>query len=197
MRKRVLISVTDKTGIVEFAHGLVDLGWEIVSTGGTATAITAAGIACIQVAEVTGYPEMMDGRVRTLHPKIFGGIIADRLVETHMAQAAKYSIDMIDMVVVNLYQFSKKPCVNEIDVGGPSMLRAAAKNHEHVIVVVDPNDYPIVLASLKSGDIRLEWRARLAEKVFEVTAQYDADIRDHFRQVREAGGKVELGKHGA
>ena len=194
--KRVLISVTDKAGIVEFARQLVELGWEIISTGGTATKLTEAGIHCTPVEKVTGYPEMMNGRVRTLHPAIFAGIIADRNINSHMEEAAKFGIDMVDMVVVNLYQFAKKPCINEIDVGGPSMLRAAAKNHEHVIVVVDPNDYPVVLASLKSGNMPVEWRARLAEKVFEVTAQYDADIRDHFRLLRESGGTIDLGKHG-
>jgi len=197
MKKCALISVTNKTGLIPFVTALVRMEWEIVSTGGTAKAILDAGLPCTQVSEVTGYPEMMDGRVRTLHPKIFGGIIADRNVPKHMEEATKYDINMFGMVVVNLYDFASKPCVNEIDVGGPSMLRAAAKNFEHVIVVVDPDDYEDVALHLElHGDIDIPTRMEFAEKVFEVTAQYDTDIRDHFRKVRAAGGVIELGQHG-
>jgi phosphoribosylaminoimidazolecarboxamide formyltransferase/IMP cyclohydrolase len=197
MKKRALISVTNKEGLVPFAQALVNLGWEIISTGGTAKAIREGGVPCIEVADVTGYPEMMDGRVRTLHPGVFGGIIADRDVVSHMNEAANYRIGMIDMVVVNLYDFAKRPSINEIDVGGPSMLRAAAKNHKHVIVVPSPVYYVGIIQQLGSkGDIPILERQLLAERVFEITAQYDADIRDHFRKVREAGGQIELGKHG-
>ena len=196
-KRRALISVTEKDGLEPLARKLVELGWEIVSTGGTATKLKEAGIPCIQVAEVTGYPEMMNGRVRTLHPAIFAGIIADRNIPEHMQEAAKFNVVMIDMVVVNLYNFAQRPCINEIDVGGPSMLRAAAKNHEHVIVLADPADYRDMMLELeRDGDINQAKRQLLAEKVFVITAKYDTDIRRHFQKVREAGEKIALGKHG-
>ena len=150
--KRALVSVTDKTGVVEFARALSEeFGVEIVSTGGTAKVIAEAGVPVKPIEELTGFPEMMDGRVKTLHPFVHGGLLARRDLESHMAAAAEHGIGMIDMVVVNLYAFEAtvaKPgstfddCIENIDIGGPSMLRSAAKNHKDVVVVCDPADTP-------------------------------------------------------
>lgn len=190
------MSVTDKTGLVLFARRLIKLGWEIISTGGTARELRAGGVDVIDVETVTGFPEMMDGRLKTLHPKVFGGLLLDRDKPAHMEDAHAWAIEPIDMVVVNLYDFAGKPSIEQIDIGGPSLIRAAAKNHIHVIVVVDPNDYDLVASSLESGNpMSRSQRQSLAKKAFKTTAQYDAGIYEHFDERDEAGVLVELGKH--
>ncbi|HEX7276233.1 MAG TPA: bifunctional phosphoribosylaminoimidazolecarboxamide formyltransferase/IMP cyclohydrolase [Acidimicrobiales bacterium] len=174
---RALLSVYDKTGLLDLARGLSDLGWELVSSGGTAATLTAAGIACTEVAEVTGAPEMLGGRVKTLHPAIAGGILADRTKADHMADVEARDIVPIDLVVCNLYPFRQQPSVEMIDVGGPTMVRAAAKNHASVGVVVDPADYDGVLEELRAaGTLSEDCRRHLARKAFAATAAYDAAI---------------------
>ena len=190
MTKKALISVSDKTGIIDFAKELSQLGWEIISTGGTKKALDEAGVATIAIDDVTGFPEMMDGRVKTLHPKIHGGLLARRDQASHLEAAQTHAIDLIDLVVVNLYPFKEtilKPdvsyadAVENIDIGGPSMLRSAAKNHASVTVLVDPVDYALVLEELtREGETSLDTRKRLAAKVFRHTAAYDALIADYF-----------------
>lgn len=190
MTKRALISVSDKTGIIAFAQTLRDLGWEIVSTGGTKTVLDNAGVETIAIDDVTGFPEMMDGRVKTLHPKIHGGLLARRDLYSHLTAAEHHEISLIDLVVVNLYPFKEtilRPdvtydlAVENIDIGGPSMLRSAAKNHASVTVVVDPTDYQTVLSELsQTGETTYATRQRLAAKVFRHTAAYDALIADYF-----------------
>jgi phosphoribosylaminoimidazolecarboxamide formyltransferase/IMP cyclohydrolase len=171
------LSVYDKDGLVELAQGLSDLGWELVASGNTAAKLGEAGIAHQEVAEVTGSPEMLGGRVKTLHPKIHGGILADRSKEQHVADLAANDIDAIDLVVVNLYPFSSDPSIELIDVGGPTMVRAAAKNHAHVGIVTSPADYPVVLEELRSnGALSDATRRRLAREAFAHTAAYDAAI---------------------
>lgn len=186
---RALISVSDKTGVVEFVKGLVQAGIEIISTGGTRKVLTEAGIPTLSIDEVTGFPEMMDGRVKTLHPKIHGGLLARRDLTSHMTAMKEQDIQPIDFVCVNLYPFKEtieKPAVTEaeaienIDIGGPSMLRSAAKNFASVTVVVDPKDYALVLAEAKSEQgTSLATRKQLAAKVFRHTAAYDALIADY------------------
>jgi phosphoribosylaminoimidazolecarboxamide formyltransferase/IMP cyclohydrolase len=180
-----LLSVSDKTGVVDFARGLATLGWSLVSTGGTAKALRAAGIAVKDVSDVTGFPEMLDGRVKTLHPAVHGSLLARRDVPEHMKALAEHKIEPIDLVAVNLYPFEEtaatpgaKPedIIEQIDIGGPSMLRSAAKNFASVTVIVDPGDYARVLAALEAGDDDLDLRRLLAEKVFARTAAYDAAI---------------------
>jgi len=189
MRKiaRALVSVSDKTGAVEFARGLASLGVEILSTGGTAKLLRENGLEVRDVAEVTGFPEMLDGRVKTLHPKIHGGILAIRSNPEHQKQAAAYGIEFIDLVAVNLYPFERTAArpdatfadlIENIDIGGPSMIRSAAKNFDDVTVVVDPADYTPVLSEIRAngGSISLVTRARLSRKAFATTAAYDASI---------------------
>ncbi len=182
---RALISVSDKRGIVPFAQGLVDLGWEVLSTGGTHAALRQSGVPAIAVEAVTGFPEILDGRVKTLHPAIHGGLLARREVPEHMAALRAHRIEPIDLLAVNLYPFREtvaKPDVTDedaienIDIGGPSLLRSAAKNHESVIVVVDPTDYITVLGLLKNGGVDAATRRSLAAKVFSHTADYDGAI---------------------
>lgn len=190
MTKRALISVSDKTGIVDFTQELKNRGWEIISTGGTRVALEKAGVTTIAIDDVTGFPEMMDGRVKTLHPNIHGGLLARRDLDSHLEAAKANNIDLIDLVVVNLYPFKEtiaRPdvtygqAVENIDIGGPSMLRSAAKNHDSVTVVVDPSDYTGVLAELRTdGETTYETRQRLAAKVFRHTAAYDALIAEYF-----------------
>ncbi len=190
--KRALISVSDKTGVVEFTKGLVQAGIEIVSTGGTKKALDEAGIPTLSIDEVTGFPEMMDGRVKTLHPKIHGGLLGRRDVASHLDAMKAHDIQPIDFVCVNLYPFKEtilKPEVTEadaienIDIGGPSMLRSAAKNFNAVTVVVDPKDYLRVLDELKEqGETSLATRKSLAAKVFRHTAAYDALIAEYLSQ---------------
>ncbi len=181
---RALLSVSDKTGLVEFAQGLVELGFELVSTGGTHKTLQAAGLKVTYVSEVTGFPEILDGRVKTLHPRIHAGLLATKRLE-HEAQLQAQGIPRIDLLCVNLYPFretlargaSFEECLENIDIGGPAMLRAAAKNHEAVLPVCDPADYPQVLQTLRSG-VSSEFRRRLAYKAFAHTAAYDAAIAD-------------------
>jgi phosphoribosylaminoimidazolecarboxamide formyltransferase/IMP cyclohydrolase len=195
---RALISVSDKSGLVEFARGLVERGFEIVSTGGTAKALAAAGLPVIQVAEVTGAPEMMDGRVKTLHPFVHGGILARRDHAADREALARFGITPIDMVVVNLYPFREtaaKPSttfdalVEEIDIGGPSMIRGAAKNFKDVIVVTSPADYGRVLAALdEPGGPSMAIRFDLARQAFAHTASYDTAIANELEAVAVEGG---------
>jgi phosphoribosylaminoimidazolecarboxamide formyltransferase/IMP cyclohydrolase len=182
---RALISVSDKRGIVAFAEGLAQLGWEIISTGGTAAALRSAGIAVTTVDEVTHFPELLDGRVKTLHPAIHGALLARRDRPEHLAATREHGIVPIDLVAVNLYPFqmtisrpgvSFEDAVENIDIGGPSMLRSAAKNHEFVLPVVDPTDYPKVLELLRRDGLTADIRREFAAKVFAHTADYDAAI---------------------
>ena len=190
---RALISVSDKEGLLAFAGGLAAAGADILSTGGTARAIGEAGIAVRDVADVTGFPEMLDGRVKTLHPGVHGGILADRAKEAHMDAIAAHGIARIDLVCVNLYPFEQtiaggadfRKAIENIDIGGPAMIRAAAKNHAGVAVVVDPADYAGLLAEIEShGGVTSETRRRLAHKAFARTAAYDAAISNWFAEVR-------------
>ena len=181
---RALISVSDKDGIVAFAEKLAALGVELVSTGGTAKLLSEAGLACRDVAELTGFPEMMDGRVKTLHPNVHGGLLAIRDNADHRAAMQAHGIGQIDMLVVNLYPFEATvagggdyaACVENIDIGGPAMIRAAAKNHNDVAVLVDAQDYEVVLQALENGGTDLSLRQRLAQKAYARTAAYDAAI---------------------
>ncbi|MDO5642031.1 MAG: bifunctional phosphoribosylaminoimidazolecarboxamide formyltransferase/IMP cyclohydrolase [Paracoccus sp. (in: a-proteobacteria)] len=183
--KRALISVSDKTGLVEFASALAGAGVEILSTGGTAATLRDAGLNVRDVADVTGFPEMMDGRVKTLHPVVHGGLLALRDDADHQASAAEHGIGMIDLLVVNLYPFEETvakggdyaACVENIDIGGPAMIRAAAKNHAFVGVVVDVDDYAVVLKQLAAqGGTDLAMRKRLAQVAYARTAAYDAAV---------------------
>ncbi|MGB1794853.1 MAG: bifunctional phosphoribosylaminoimidazolecarboxamide formyltransferase/IMP cyclohydrolase [Acidimicrobiales bacterium] len=174
---RALISVYDKTGIIDTAKSLSDLGWDIVSSGGTANALRDAGIAVTPVEEITQSPEMLGGRVKTLHPNIHGGILADRTKPEHLASLDEYGIEPIDLVICNLYPFRSDPSIELIDIGGPTMVRAAAKNHDSVGIIVDPNDYETVLAELSEhGSLTDTTRRRLARTAFAHTAAYDAAI---------------------
>ncbi|HSJ24435.1 MAG TPA: bifunctional phosphoribosylaminoimidazolecarboxamide formyltransferase/IMP cyclohydrolase [Longimicrobiales bacterium] len=201
---RALLSVSDKTGIVEFARGLGELGWELISTGGTASLLRESGLDVRDVSEVTRHPEMMDGRVKTLHPAVHAGILARRDVASDMDAMAAQRYAAIDMVVVNLYPFHEavaagsalRTAMEKVDIGGPTMLRAAAKNHAHVMAVVDPADYDGILAVLKAGEASPEngahLRQRLAAKVFAHTAAYDAAIAEYFSRF-EAGEQQDAG----
>ena len=174
---RALISAYDKTGVVELAAGLVELGWELIASGGTAGVIEAAGLPVADVADYTGSPTMLGHRVATLHPRIHGGILADRNDPAHWADLEANGIDPIDLVVVNLYPFEASPGIETIDIGGPTMVRAAAKNHAHVGVVVDPTDYPAVLDELRlDGRLSGDTRRRLARKAFAHTEAHDTAI---------------------
>lgn len=193
MKKRALISVSDKTGILEFAKELMTTGFEIISTGGTKKALEEAGIATLGIEEVTGFPEMMDGRVKTLHPLIHGGLLGRRDLQTHLDAMAEHGITPIDVVVVNLYPFketisktdvAEADAIENIDIGGPSMLRSAAKNFAAVTVLVDPADYQQVATELKTeGETTLATRKALAAKVFRHTAAYDALIAGYLTEL--------------
>ena len=175
--KRALLSVHDKTGIADLARGLVEAGWELVSSGGTASVLADEGVPVVEVGEVTGAPEILGGRVKTLHPAIHGGILADRSDPGHLASLEARGIVPIDLVVGNLYPFTSDPGIELIDIGGPAMVRAAAKNHAHVGVVVDPADYRTVLDELRAvGSLSDATRRRLARSAFAHTAAYDAAI---------------------
>jgi len=186
MPKRALLSVSDKTGLVDFAKTLVAAGYELISTGGTSKALREAGLTVADISDITNFPEMMDGRVKTLHPKVHGGLLFLRDNEEHKKQAAEHGIAPIDLVVVNLYPFEQtisKPgvslehAIENIDIGGPSMLRSAAKNYRSVTVITDPADYAVVAEEITSkGDTTLSTRERLAAKVFRTTGYYDALI---------------------
>jgi len=186
---RALLSVSDKSGLIPFAQQLSALNWELVSTGGTARALRDGGLAVRDIADVTGFPEMLDGRVKTLHPVVHGGLLARRDLPEHMAAIGEHGIAPIDLVVVNLYPFREtaakpnvapKDVIEQIDIGGPSMLRSAAKNFAAVTVVVDPSDYPAVLDALAGNGDAGSLRRSLARKVFEHTAAYDAAIAAWF-----------------
>ena len=172
--------MTDKTGLVEFGAGLASRGYELVSTGGTARALRDAGLAVVDVAEVTGFPEMLDGRVKTLHPLVHGGLLGDVRNPGHQAAMRQAGIEPIAIACVNLYAFERtvtgahtlEEAIESIDIGGPAMIRAAAKNHANVAVVVDPDDYRAVLAALDGGDLA-SMRLALAAKAFRHTAFYD------------------------
>jgi len=191
---RALLSVSDKTGIVELARGLTQLGWEIISTGGTSRALRDAGLSPRDVSDVTGFAEMLDGRVKTLHPAVHGALLARRDHPEHMQALAEQKIVPIDLVAVNLYPFrataarngvSPDEVIEQIDIGGPSMLRSAAKNFDAVTVIVEPRDYGRVLAAFQAGDDDLDLRRVLAEKAFAHTAAYDAAIASWFAQQRD------------
>ncbi|WP_010191823.1 bifunctional phosphoribosylaminoimidazolecarboxamide formyltransferase/IMP cyclohydrolase [Bacillus sp. m3-13] len=192
---RALVSVSNKEGIVPFVQQLVDLGVEVISTGGTKKALQENGVKVIGISEVTGFPEILDGRVKTLHPMIHGGLLAMRDNESHQAQLEEHGITPIDLVVVNLYPFKEtiskadstfEDAIENIDIGGPTMLRAAAKNHKDVAVLVDPSDYEGVIAELKeSGKVEVATRRRLAAKVFRHTAAYDAMISNYLTEAVE------------
>ena len=207
--RRALVSVHDKTGVVEFVRGLVELGVEVLSTGGTAALLRESGIPVTDVAQVTGFPEMLDGRVKTLHPKVHGGILARRDQPAHMAALETHGIGPIDLVVVALYPFEAtvarpgvtlEDAVENIDIGGPSMIRGAAKNHASVAVITDPGQYTAVLEELRGrrGTLSPETRYRLAFEAFRRTAQYDAAIAAYLREPgaagRRAAGSVETGE---
>ena len=191
---RAIISVSDKAGVTTFAKDLSRLGFEVFSTGGTKKALVEAGVPVKSVSEITGFPEILDGRVKTLHPMVHGGILARRDLTSHMEELARNNIEAIDLVVVNLYPFVQTvakegvtltEALENIDIGGPTMVRAAAKNFPDVIVVVDPADYPLVLEKLKGGSINLAERKRLAQKAFQHVAVYDTAIAQYLRQDRE------------
>ena len=191
MTKRALISVSDKTNIVEFAKGLEKHGFEVISTGGTYTHLKNNGVSCISIEDVTHFPEILEGRVKTLHPKIHGGLLSKRGNELHNKHVAENNIEYIDLVCVNLYPFeatvkkegvSEEEIIENIDIGGPSMLRSAAKNFNDVAVVTDINDYEKVLEELEQGEISYETRRALAIKVFNTTASYDAAIANYFNK---------------
>jgi phosphoribosylaminoimidazolecarboxamide formyltransferase/IMP cyclohydrolase len=173
---RALLSVFDKTGVVELAKGLHELGWDLLSSGGTAKAIAEAGMPVTDVADVTGYPAILGHRVVTLHPKVHGGILADIADPEHRADLEKHGIEPVALVVVNLYPFNSNPSIELIDVGGPAMVRAAAKNHAHVGVVVDPADYQRVVDAIRNNQFDLALRRELARKAFVTTAAYDVEV---------------------
>ncbi len=187
MKKRALVSVSDKAGVVEFCKGLVENGFEIISTGGTAKALKEAGLEVIGISDITGFPECLDGRVKTLHPNVHAGLLAMRSNSEHMAQLEQLNINTIDIVCVNLYPFKATlesgadfaTCIENIDIGGPTMIRAAAKNYQDVAVIVDPEDYDKVLEELKAGGVSLETKKYLQYKVFAHTAVYDSLISNY------------------
>ena len=190
---RALLSVSDKSGLLPFARELVARGWELLSTGGTARALREGGLTVRDVSELTGFPEMLDGRVKTLHPAVHGGLLARRDLPEHRRAIEEHGIQPIDMVVVNLYPFREtaarrdvaaEAVIEQIDIGGPAMLRSAAKNHDFVTVVVDPEDYQRVLESLADADAAAEFRRDLAGKVFAHTAAYDSAIAAWFAEQR-------------
>jgi phosphoribosylaminoimidazolecarboxamide formyltransferase/IMP cyclohydrolase len=196
--KRALISVSNKQGIVQFAKALHAMGIEILSTGGTAKSLRDAGVPVKDVSEHTGSPEMLDGRVKTLHPRIHGGLLARRDNPKDMEEIKRHGIDTIDMVIVNLYPFEEtiaKPgvtfneAIENIDIGGPAMLRSASKNFRDVAVIVDPSDYEKVIAEMKSrdGDLAQKTRLDLAKKVFRHTSRYDSLIADYLTKATESG----------
>ncbi len=192
MKKRALISLTDKTGAVDFAKELTVLGYEIISTGGTAKVLSEGGIDVINVSDITGFPECLDGRVKTLHPKIHAGILAIRSNPEHMKQLEELGVDTIDIIAINLYPFketilkegtTREVAIENIDIGGPTMLRAAAKNYQDVAVIIDPRDYATVIDELKTnGSVSVDTKLKLAYKVFQHTSAYDTLIASYLRK---------------
>src|SRR6201995_4235504 len=189
---RALLSVSDKTGLLDLAHALKPFGVDLLSTGGTAAALNDAGFTVLDVAQITGFPEMMDGRVKTLHPRVHGGLLAIRSEPAHQAAMIANDITPIDLLVVNLYPFeatlkrdaSFEDRIENIDVGGPAMIRGAAKNHDDVVVIVDVEDYPALIDELQRGEgtTSLAFRRRMAQKAFARTAAYDAAISNWLAQ---------------
>jgi len=202
LTKRALISVSDKSGVVDLARKLHELGFEILSTGGTKKALEEAGLPVTGISEVTGFPEILGGRVKTLHPKVHGGLLARLDLAEHQRDLRDNGILPIQIVCVNLYPFqetiakgdaSVEEAIENIDIGGPAMLRAAAKNHEHVTVLIDPADYPEVLSQLRErGEVARETRRKLAAKVFRHTAAYDALIASTSRGSRARSSRRDL-----
>ncbi len=195
-KKRALLSVSDKSGLIDFAKGLISVGFELISTGGTASALAADGIPVLNVSDVTQFPEMLDGRVKTLHPAVHGGILADRSKPEHLEMIAQHNIQTIDLVCVNLYPFAAtvaKPdvtledAIENIDIGGPAMIRSAAKNHTGVIIIVDPADYNRILTDLGGDGVSLDTRRFLAAKAYTHTGQYDATISQWLSRKFAAG----------
>ena len=191
--ERAIISVTDKTGVVDFAKSLSEFGVQILSTGGTARVLREGGVSVTDISEYTGFPEMLDGRVKTLHPKVHGGLLGLRDNPEHVSVMKEHGIKNIDLVVVNLYQFEKtaakegvrlEDAIEEIDIGGPTMLRSSAKNFRDVTVITDPADYEAVLNEMKesNGMTSLETRFRLAKKVFRLTHHYDGAISNYLEK---------------
>ena len=199
---RALVSVSDKTGLVEFVRGLVDLGWEIIATGGTQKLLESSGVKTTGISEVTGFPEILDGRVKTLHPKVHGGILARRELPEHMATIKENGIQTIDLVCVNLYPFREtiskegvtlEEAIENIDIGGPSMVRSAAKNWKDVTIVCDPADYGKVLGELReNGSTKPETRLQLSAKAYTHTAEYDACIATYMRKAAGLNEKLFL-----
>lgn len=190
MKKRALISVSDKTGVVEFAKNLEGLGYEIISTGGTLATLKADGVKAVSISDITGFPECLDGRVKTLHPKVHAGLLARRDNPSHMQSLKDLDVETIDLVAVNLYPFkqtvskpdvTREEAIENIDIGGPTMLRSAAKNYRDVIVVCEPSDYADVISTIESGGADEEYKLRLAYKVFRHTAAYDSLISQYMQ----------------
>jgi phosphoribosylaminoimidazolecarboxamide formyltransferase / IMP cyclohydrolase len=192
--ERAIISVTDKTGVVDFAKKLSEFGVKILSTGGTAKAMREGGLSVMEISDYTGFPEMLDGRVKTLHPRVHGGLLGIRDNVEHVKMMKSHGIEDIDLVVVNLYQFEKTvakagvtlaDAIENIDIGGPAMLRSSAKNFRFVTVITDPSDYSVVLNEMKEngGATTLKTRFRLAKKVFQLTNQYDGAITKYLAGV--------------
>jgi len=200
MSRTALLSVSDKTGLVDFAKGLASLGWKIVSTGGTLKAIKDAGLPATAIDELTGHPEILGGRVKTLHPKVHGGLLGRPQLPDHKAQMDACGIAPIDLVCVNLYPFEATialgcdlaEAIENIDIGGPAMLRSAAKNYERVTVVCDPADYDLVLGELKTGDTSPDTRSKLAIKVFAAASRYDSAIERHLASVILSEDRIDL-----
>ena len=196
--ERALVSVTDKTGVVDFVKELAQMGVEIISTGGTAKVLAENGVKVIEISDYTGFPEMMDGRLKTLHPKVHGGLLSIRANADHMAAIQEQGIQTIDMLVVNLYRFEEtvaKGCamheaIENIDIGGPTMLRAASKNYQDVSVVTDPNDYAAIIEEMKAsaGQVSVETNFQLCRKTFALTARYDAAISNYLMGLNEEEG---------
>ncbi|MGO9516731.1 MAG: bifunctional phosphoribosylaminoimidazolecarboxamide formyltransferase/IMP cyclohydrolase, partial [Candidatus Korobacteraceae bacterium] len=198
--QRAILSVTDKTGLVEFARRLAAMGVELISTGGTAKLLRESGIAVKDISELTGFPEMLDGRVKTLHPKVHGGILHVRSNEKHRAAVSEHGIQPIDMVVVNLYTFEKTAArpgvefgdiIENIDIGGPSMVRSAAKNFRDVAIVTSPSEYDAIAKEMESsgGELSLRTKWELAQKAFATTAAYDSAIASTLERIAAPGGE--------
>ncbi|MFH1238570.1 MAG: bifunctional phosphoribosylaminoimidazolecarboxamide formyltransferase/IMP cyclohydrolase, partial [bacterium] len=192
--KRALISVSDKEGLIEFARALSAMKIEIISTGGTANILAENKIPVRNISAFTGYPEILDGRVKTLHPKVHGGLLAQRNKPQHLKEVKKHKIELIDLVVVNLYPFeatlnkkgaAREEIIENIDIGGPTMLRSAAKNYEHVAVITDSADYPVILKEMKKnkGKISETTSLKLAAKVFSKTSRYDTFINQYLAKI--------------
>jgi phosphoribosylaminoimidazolecarboxamide formyltransferase/IMP cyclohydrolase len=192
--ERAIISVTDKSGIIEFAKGLSRFGVQILSTGGTARTLRDGGVKVTDISDYTGFPEMLDGRVKTLHPKVHGGILGMRDKTEHISMMQKHDIKNIDLIVVNLYAFEKtvakdnvsiEEAIENIDIGGPAMIRSSAKNFRDVIVIVDPSDYDRVLKEMEAsgGSTTLETRFKLAKKAFQLTHHYDGAISHYLEKL--------------